>query len=208
MSWRPFQELFLEYDRWFDEHPDIFRVELEALSRLFPSDGMALEVGVGTGRFAGALGIRFGADPALSALGLAASRGVKVVCAVGEELPFPACTFDAVLVNTVLCFAEDPEGLLGEARRVLKPAGSLILGIIDAASPLGRLYEAKKDKSPFFRHARLLSAQDVLELLKSYFKVSRILQCLFGTPDDAEFLAPPRPGYGRGGFVVFLAHPA
>lgn len=45
-----------------------------------------------------------------------------------EALPFAADTFDAVIVNAVLCFIENPESALREMARVLKPGGTLIIG--------------------------------------------------------------------------------
>lgn len=39
---------------------------------------------------------------------------------------------------TVLCFLKDPFRALKEAKRVLKPQGKLIIGMIDPDSPLGR----------------------------------------------------------------------
>ena len=120
------------YDAWFDS-PDgrvLFRTEVDAVRRLLVGlPAPWLEVGVGTGRFAGALGVPFGVDPACSALHLARRRGIRVALARGEALPFPDRRFGAVLLIVTLCFAE-PHGLLAEARRVLDPAGRLIVADI------------------------------------------------------------------------------
>jgi len=45
-----------EYDQWFDAHLCVFNSELNALKEIVPKTGIGLEVGVGTGRFATALG--------------------------------------------------------------------------------------------------------------------------------------------------------
>ena len=37
---------------------------------------------------------------------------------------------------------------------ILKPEGRLIIGMIDRDNPLGRAYEARKEKSKFYRQAR------------------------------------------------------
>ena len=115
-----------QYDAWYDSPKGraIFGDELAALQPLFDDvRGSRLEVGVGTGRFAAALGIGFGIDPAVAALRLAAGRGVRVVAARGEELPFPDASFGAVLFMVTLCFVQDPLAALREARRVLRPEG-------------------------------------------------------------------------------------
>ena len=78
------------YDAWFESARGrtLFESEVRCLRRL--SNGLPrpwLEVGVGTGRFAQALGVDVGVDPALRALRLAAQRGVQVVTALGEAIP-------------------------------------------------------------------------------------------------------------------------
>ena len=76
------------------------------------------------GRFAQALGVELGIDPAAGAVRLAERRGIKVRQARGEALPFPDAAFGGVLMVATLCFANTtPSGLLREAARVLRPEG-------------------------------------------------------------------------------------
>jgi len=50
-----------EYDAWFDNYPFVFQSEVEALKALLPiGDSHGIEVGLGSGRFAKALGIKEG----------------------------------------------------------------------------------------------------------------------------------------------------
>lgn len=52
---------------------------------------------------------------------------VEVVTARAEKLPFPDESFDAAVAAFVLCSVEDPQAVLAEARRVLRPGGKLLL---------------------------------------------------------------------------------
>jgi ubiquinone/menaquinone biosynthesis C-methylase UbiE len=52
---------------------------------------------------------------------------VDVVRARAEDLPFPDESFDAAVAAFVLCSVEDPQAVLAEARRVLRPGGKLVL---------------------------------------------------------------------------------
>jgi len=56
----------------------------------------------------------------------ALDREVEVVQAPGESLPFPDASFDTVALTMVLCSAPDPEGVVAEAARVLRPGGRFL----------------------------------------------------------------------------------
>jgi SAM-dependent methyltransferase len=51
----------------------------------------------------------------------------KVINGVGEDLPFPAETFDLVLSHEVLEHVQDDQSTINEVVRVLKPGGRLVL---------------------------------------------------------------------------------
>ena len=201
-----FEQSAQEYDAWFDRHQAVYQSELLALKAFLPAAGRGLEIGVGTGRFAGPLGIGTGVEPAPAMAAMARNRGIKVLEAYAEELPFGPGVFDFALMVTVLCFLKDPRQGLKEAGRVLKEGGRLIIGLLDADTPLGRLYEEKKAESKFYRQAR-------------FYQVGRVIQWLqdlgFGTIATGQTLVqelpliteaePVLPGHGRGGFVVLMA---
>jgi len=63
-----FDEYASNYDRWFDEHPDIYRVQLGMLRDAVPHNGRGLEIGAGSGRFSDPLGIAYGIDPSCGLL--------------------------------------------------------------------------------------------------------------------------------------------
>lgn len=107
-----FEDRAQEYDRWFDEHELIYRAEVAALRKFVPAAGLGIEIGIGTGRFAVPLGIRFGIDPSRRMLDIARQRGLRVCQAVGERVPFRDGQFDVGLLVTVICFVDDVPTLL------------------------------------------------------------------------------------------------
>jgi ubiquinone/menaquinone biosynthesis C-methylase UbiE len=68
-------------------------------------------------------------EPALRARALeatsAASVPVRVLDGVAERLPLPDASMDAAVFAGVLCSVDDPQRVLDEARRVVRPGGEL-----------------------------------------------------------------------------------
>ena len=93
----PFDEHFEAYEQWFSRNPEVYRSELKAVAQFIPASGEGLEIGVGSGKFAAPLGIRFGVEPSEAMRRLAGSRGITVCGGVAEDLPFPAGRFDFAL---------------------------------------------------------------------------------------------------------------
>ncbi len=202
----PFERYPDAYDAWFDTHKWAFLSEVEALRGFMPVSGDLLEVGVGTGRFAQALGIRLGVDPSPAMRVRAGRRGIEAVDGTAEALPFDSGRFDAVLMVTVVCFVHDLDGALAESRRVLKPGGRLVLGFVDGESPLGRLYRARRNESRFYRDAVFRTVPEVSDALeRTGFWLPRVAQTLFEPPDSMRALDRPIPGYGKGSFVALSA---
>jgi ubiquinone/menaquinone biosynthesis C-methylase UbiE len=152
------------------------------------------------------LGIEVGVEPAAAMANLARRRGIKVIRAVAEALPFCAESFDLVLMVTVLCFLRDPLAALAEASRVVKPGGQILIGMIDKDSSLARSYEVHKPESKFYRQARFYSASRVVGWLKelAYEKMDTC-QTIFRDLKDITSLEPARTAHGEGAFVVISA---
>jgi len=198
-----------EYDDWFVRNEMAYRSELAAVKAFLPLSGRGLEIGVGTGRFAGPLGIEVGVEPAKAMAAIARQRGIKVLEAYAEALPFEDASFDFVLMVTVLCFLSDSFRALSEATRVLKPRGRLIIGLIDPDSPLGRAYETNKAKSRFYRQARFYTVSQVLIWLKDLgYQTPQTCQTIFQDLSASTEPEPIKAGHGEGGFVVIAAQKA
>ncbi|MGH7155235.1 MAG: ArsR/SmtB family transcription factor [Acetobacteraceae bacterium] len=104
--------------------------------------GRLLDIGTGTGRILELLGPRVregvGIDASRAMLALARARLAKAGlshCSVRladmYRLPLPDAGFDTAVLQMVLHHADQPESVLAEAARVLRPGGRLI--VIDLA---------------------------------------------------------------------------
>jgi len=210
-----FERYAARYDAWY-EGPvgrGAYRSEVRALAPLLARCPRPwLEVGVGSGRFAQALGVEFGIDPARLPLRMAADRGIRVAQAVGERLPFRDGAFGGVLLVVTLCFVEDPRAVLREAHRVLRAEGGLVVGMILAESPWGAYYREKgRQGHPFYSIARFASRTELEGWLRETgFEILADTSTLFQAPDAPEIREEaPRPGFHpEAGFVGILARRA
>ena len=201
-----FQAHTERYDQWFVRHDGAYLSELLAVRRLLPRHGLGIEIGVGTGRFAAALGIPLGVDPCISMLRKARGRHLLAVGGIAEALPFADQAFDYGLVVTTLCFVDDAQAMMHEARRVLKPSGKLVVGFIDRDSPLGQHYLARQPESVFYRDATFYSVADVEVLLTDAgFRGLCWVQTLFKPTAQNAAIEETRAGHGAGSFVVVSA---
>jgi len=203
---RPFDEHPDRYDEWFDAHRFVYRSELEAIAHLVPEAGLGIEIGVGSGRFAVPLSIGLGVEPSRPMGERAAARGVRVVAAVAEQLPFASESFDFALLVTTICFLDDAKAAFGEVTRVLKPGGAVIIGYVDRDSSLGRRYQRHKLANAFYRDATFYSTDEALSLLsETGFNVTETVQTVFGELSEIAAVQGFSPGSGDGGFVVVCA---
>lgn len=188
------------YDRWFEDNPDLYEAELEVIRQMLPGNmAKGVEVGVGSGKFAGPLGITVGVEPSDKMAAKAIRRGIEVYSGVAEALPFADGRFHFVLMVTTICFVDDVHKSFNEAFRVLRPDGFIIVGFVDKQSELGKEYARKKEESRFYTDAEFFSTQEVLcYLKKAGFEVVEIRQTLI----SGELPGKLQNGFGAGAFVV------
>ena len=177
--------------RGFFEDLDQYHFEkLHHLLRLVAFDGYrgrsVLEVGCGAGvdlaRFAKGGARVTGVDLAASAIELAranfAQQGLEGAFEVadGEQLPFPASTFDLVYAHGVVQYTANPQKLVDECRRVLKPGGEAIFQVYNRVSWLNALSKVMKvglehDDAPVLLK---FSAAEFQRLLSRFGKVTLV----------------------------------
>jgi ubiquinone/menaquinone biosynthesis C-methylase UbiE len=155
----------------------ILKSELLAVKALLPK-GQRVEIGVGSGAFASRLGVGFGVDPSIACLRLARKRGVKVVCGIGEALPFKDGSFDFALYAVTLCFLSNPKAALREAHRVLKPRGKIVVCFIPRNSTWGKFYLRKKAAGHrLYRHANFYTLKEVDRMLRKAGFIPKAQAC-------------------------------
>lgn len=160
-------ERFAEvYDRWFEEHRAEYCAELARVRRLLPRpDSRAVEVGVGSGRFAAPLGIPLGIEPSCALGRMARERGVGVIRGRAESLPLRDGSCSSALMVTVICFLDDPARAFADIHRILAPGGTFVLGFLEREGVVARRYLSEKDKHRFLSRARFYSTGEVRDLL-------------------------------------------
>ena len=206
----PFDALAAKYDSWYDGKGKVaFQSELAAVRAVLSDCPKPwLEVGVGTGRFAQALGITLGIDPSVELLALARRRGVEVLYGEGEELVFKPASFGTVFLLTTWEFLNDPLKVLRECRRVLKADGRLVNAYLDRDGKWGASYaERGRQGHPLFSQAHFDTYEDVTRLTEQAgFEVVKTVSALFQGPGETVAMEEARPGFVRGAsFIVLVA---
>jgi len=202
----PFNTYHGRYEAWFTRYQAAYHSELLAVRALLPWQGLGLEIGVGTGRFAAPLGVRVGVEPSKAMLTYAIERGISGIQGIAEALSFKDAVFDYGLVVTTICFVDDPKAMLNEAYRVLKPGAPLVIGFVDRASMLGQHYLDHQAENVFYSEARFYSALEVEKLLSDTGFVDQAWGQTLSKPlNEIQEIEPLSEGRGHGGFVVVAA---
>jgi SAM-dependent methyltransferase len=209
-EWSPFDELATEYDAWFDKDGSlIFFIEVQAFRELLPSLPKPwIEIGVGSGRFAQALGIETGVDPSVKLLEMARKRGITAFRGKGEQGLFDEESFGSVFLIVTLCFLDFPLDVLKEADRILIPGGKIVLGLVLKESPWGRFYQAKKAQGRrFYKFASFYRYDEIAKLLEQAgFVIEKTVSTLFQQPSKVQHVEKPREGYfPDAGFTIIMA---
>ena len=215
---------------FFDDLDQYHFEKLHHLLRLVDFDGYGgrtvLDVGCGAAvdlaRFARGRAHVTGVDLAPSAITLARTnfeqQGLtgRFEVADGEQLPFPDNSFDLVYAHGVVPYTANPQKLVAECRRVLKPGGQAIFQVYNRRSWLNALGQLMKvglehEDAPVLlkfsigEFQRLLSGFSRVRIVPERFPVKSRLHggwkgMLFNTFFVGTFNALPRPLVRRFGW--------
>jgi len=203
---KPFEKYTDQYENWFEKNIYVYQSEINAIQEILPDFKNGIEIGVGSGRFAEPLGIKFGIEPSYEMRKIAQSRRIEVVKGAAESLPLKDCSFDLALMVTTLCFLDDVKKAFNEVYRILKPGGYFINGFVDKNSRVGRIYHKNKQKSVFYREAIFFGTEEVIRISKETgFKNFEFRQTIFNTLDKINQPEKIKEGYGEGSFIVIKA---
>ena len=150
------------------------------MDRLLPHAGKGkrfLDVGCGTGHWSAYFARRgfevTGVDVAEQMIQVARGKnmsGSHFEVADADNLPFADEQFDVAAAVTVIEFATHPTRLLAEmARCVKKPAGTVIIGVLNALAPCNQARSARGGSVYAFAH--FLSPQETQDLLSPFGQV-------------------------------------
>jgi len=207
----PFDTHAVNYDRWFEqqENKAIFSSELLALKKILPFLPKPwLEIGVGSGRFAQALGISTGLDPSAALLQIAKSRDIITLQGSAEDHNFPAESFGTVFLILTLCFLDNPWAAFREIHRSLKQNGKIVVAFIPAESPWGILYRQKSRVGhDFYKFAKFYTYKQLDSMLgRTGFTIKRVVSTLYQEPAGPFKVESPVNGHNNNaGFVVIVA---
>jgi SAM-dependent methyltransferase len=210
IEWSPFNGLASEYDAWFENDGKlIFAIEVQAFRESVSSSPKPwLEIGVGSGRFAQALGIDTGLDPSSQLIQVARRRGITVFLGRGEQQVFEGKSFGTVFLIVTMCFLDSPFDVLKQTNRILRADGKIVLGLVLKESPWGEFYRKKKEQGHrFYKYATFYNYSDVERLLmQAGFLVEQITSTLFQQPGNVREMEEPKQGYyPDAGFTVIIA---
>lgn len=203
---RPFEEHLNDYEQWFIDNHFVFQSELAAIQKVMPVTFNGIEIGIGSGIFASALGIREGVEPSITMREKARERQIYAIDGVAEKLPFAEKKYDLALMVTTICFVDDIVQSFNEAHRILKKNGIFIIGFVDKNSPVGKIYLENKNQSIFYKDAVFYDTEEIYRYLwTTNFKIDATMQTVFGMLNTIKEVQTPQNGYGKGSFVVIKA---
>lgn len=135
------------------------------ITRHFDGRARMLDIGCGTGWLADHFPDYTGIDGSPDAVRIAAERGRNVIEGdVGSPLPFADEEFDGVVIKDVLEHLLEPQALVCEAHRVLRPGGLLFASSPDAQRWVWNDYTHRRPHTR--RSFRLLFADHGFQIVR------------------------------------------
>jgi len=155
--------------RWLRQRH--YALRCQAVRHARPQGGRLLDIGCATGNFAHELCRDgqwkvIGVDVNWRALTVARHQEVPVWCGESDELCLSAASCDVITLWEVIEHVPDPRTTLIEARRILRPGGTLLLSTPNSACWQARLWHRCWAGWEVPRHLQVFSPQTLLRLLR------------------------------------------
>ncbi len=149
-----FDKMAETYEGWFQKNNLIFKSELDAIKDIASDlSGDKIEIGVGTGNFAIALGIADGVEPSLEMGKIATSKGINVITNSAEEFTIDK-QYDVAFMITVDCFLTDICKAFLNIKKAIKSDGHLIMAFLNIDSTFGKKWYSEKKNHPAYIDAK------------------------------------------------------
>ena len=119
--------------------------------------GRVIDVGCGLGDFLAYRTLTVGVDINPANVEWCRLQGLNAYLMAPDVLPFADGSFEGAVLDNVLEHLNVPHPLLGEIRRVLRPGGTLVVGV-----PGNRGYATDPDHKVFYNEVTLVSTMAAL----------------------------------------------
>ena len=177
-----FDKLADSYDNWYSSavgqmYDKLEKKALDSLVGSHNSGKQLLEVGCGTGHWS-----RFFSEKGFEVTGIDISEemietaGKKNIpncyfqVADGQSLSFFDNSFDIAAAITTLEFSKNPEEIISEMARCVKPKGKLLFGVLNSLSPYNQ--KRQVNTKSVYAYAQLFSPQQLKSSLELFGKVN------------------------------------
>lgn len=179
---RYFEKHYTDYEQWYEDHPKEYGDQVGFLKKFIPR-GKGVEIGVGTGRFASALGIEYGVDYVPEMVEISRKKGIEAYLSDAADLPFSDKSFDFSFNMVTMCFLEKPKEALMESKRIAK---EVITAILDKDSEY--IQNIIRNPTGFYRYAVFYNEKELVEMYSSAGFVNiRVHSGSFTTSDGQHY---------------------
>ena len=150
----------------------VFRAELEYLLPHLEGSRDVLSIGCGPAIIESGLsecGFRVtGLDVSQEALACAPDH-IRTIAGRAEDMSFPKSSFDAVIYVASLQFIEDYRKAVEKTAQVLRPAGKLIVMLLNPQSAFFK--EKAQDPTSYVRKIRHTSLEEIERAIAEHFQI-------------------------------------
>ena len=148
------------YFKHIREHPELSAEDVAIIGERLPGARRIVDIGCGRGGFVALcwreLGGAIGLDNERAAGRICREQGLPFVLADAEHLPFAGASLDAVRAKEIIEHLPDPQPMLREIRRALRPGGLFLSRTpthFSALYPVNNFWDDYTHVRPFSRLA-------------------------------------------------------